>query len=46
MATTLDHDVYANGSAWVDELVEEEGIDRDLIVTETRRVLAHLKKLG
>lgn len=42
LATTLDHDVGANGSEWVNELVDE-GIDRELVEDEARRVRRQLR---
>ena len=44
LATTLEHDVGANGcSAWVDELVEEDGISIDEVREEAGKIVGMLR---
>lgn len=46
LSTVLVCDAHGKDPSWVDELVVEGGIDRDLAYKEIGRVWLHLKKLG
>lgn len=42
-ATTLEHESGALGGEWVDELAEELGIDREVVVQEALKISAALR---